>query len=71
MTADTLRRRVDALEADAATADTWPAVVIYLPTDTEEEKLARAPAGAEITIFLPWNERDPDLHPGPAPAPDR
>ena len=57
MSTDHLRRRVERLAADQADA-TESAIVIYEVGESEEEKLARAPAGAEVVIFLPNNHRD-------------
>ena len=50
-------RRVDRLAAAQADA-TRSAIVIYEVGESEEEKLARVPAGAEVVVFLPNNHRD-------------
>ena len=46
--------RLAAAQADA----TRSAIVIYEVGESEEEKLARVPAGAEVVVFLPNNHRD-------------
>lgn len=66
MPAGTVRRRLERLEA-AHEAAASAAVVLYLPTDTDEERQARAPPGARTVLFMPWNARDPERHPGPPP----
>jgi hypothetical protein len=66
-TASTVRRRLGVLEEDEATQDASP-IVIYLTTDTDEERQARAPPGASTLLFIPYNGRDPERHPGPPPA---
>lgn len=63
-----IHSRLARLETDeAAAGPTAPGIVIYLPTDTEEEIRRRIPAGAGLTLLLPHNGRDPHLHPGPPP----
>ena len=57
MSTDHLRRRVERLAADQADA-TESAIVIYEVGESEEEIRARAPAGAEVVVFLPNNHRD-------------
>ena len=57
MSTDHLRRRVERLAADQADA-TESAIVIYEVGESEEEIRARAPAGAEVVVFLPNNPRD-------------
>ena len=64
-----IHSRLARLETDeAAAGPTAPCrIVIYLPTDTEEEIRRRIPAGAGLTLLLPHNGRDPDRDPGPPP----
>lgn len=57
MSTDHIRRRVERLTADRDTA-TASAIVIYEVGESEEEIRARAPAGAEVVVFLPNNHRD-------------
>lgn len=55
--------RLEADEAAAATAG----IVLYRPTDTEEERRRRIPAGIGLALLLPYNGRDPACDPGPPP----
>lgn len=64
MTAGDVRRRVERLESAGTTADT-SAIVIYQVGETDEEMRARAPAGAEIVVYLPDNGRGPARSPAP------
>ena len=50
-------RRVERLTADQADA-TRSAIVIYEVGESEEEKLARVPDGAEFVLMIPNNHRD-------------
>ena len=52
-----LHRRVEMLEAEQVRAATG-AIVIYQAADTDEERAALVPPGAEHVIFIPDNGRD-------------
>ena len=59
--------RLETDEAAAAAAAAGSGIVLYRPTDTEEERNRRIPAGAGLALLLPYNGRDPACDPGPPP----
>lgn len=66
-TAAGVRCRVERLES-AGPICAAPAVVIYLPGESDEERQARVPAGAGPVLFIPYNGRDPARAPAPLRA---
>ena len=61
-----IHSRLARLETDGA-AVAGSGIVLYRPTDTEEERNRRIPAGAGLALLLPYNGRDPACDPGPPP----